>query len=287
MLEKRFGKFLPLLAAALFLALAAPFAKAAPLSYVWGEIATDTVWSGEVLIEGQTVVKKGATLTIEPGTVIKFVYTDKDDNHIGDGELNCEGLLIARGTKEKPILFTSAKTDPKMKDWTYVMVSVNKDAVIENCIFEYAFSGIQVHYSTGTFKDNLFRYNYEGIRFSTTHVVIEHNDFLDNAFGVKFESRGSKTIIRNNKFRGNECAFFPVQKSTPLLKIYDNDIGAGECGVKFGYGQFDDLNFTNNWWGSDDPKVIQKSFYDRNVDPELGVVVFDPFLKAPPEAGRR
>lgn len=273
--------------AALAIALLPALSIAAPLSYVWGEISTDTTWSGEVLIEGQTVVKTGVTLTIEPGTVVRFVYTDKDDNHIGDGELNCEGLLIARGTKEKPILFTSAKPDPKMKDWTFVMVSVNKDAVVENCIFEYAFSGIQVHYSTATFRNNLFRYNYEGIRFSTTHVVIEHNDFTDNAFGIKFESRGSKTIMRNNRFRGNECAFFPVQKSTTLLKIYDNDVGAGECGVKMGYGQFDDLDFTNNWWGSADPQAIKKSFYDRNVDPELGVVVYEPFLASPPDAGRK
>jgi hypothetical protein len=252
-----------------------------PLVYKWGEIKSDTTWSGEIHIEGQTVVKKGVTLTILPGTTVKFLWSDTDKNNIGDGELNCEGHMVARGTKEAPILFTSARENPKQKDWTYVMVSMDKDALMEYCIFEYAFSGVQVHYSTALFKNNLFRHNYEGLRFSTTHVVIENNDFIENTYAFRYESRGSKTVIRKNRFINNGSAFFPVQKGTSSVKIYDNNLVSGSSGVKMGYNQLADLDYTLNWWGSADEEEIKAKFYDVNVDPELGAVIYKPYLTEP------
>ncbi len=87
-----------------------------PRVYRKGVIERDTTWEGEVRIEGQTVVKRGATLTILPGTTVKFLWSDEDGDAIGDGELNCEGRIVARGTKESPIRFTSAREAPKPGD---------------------------------------------------------------------------------------------------------------------------------------------------------------------------
>ena len=48
-------------------------AAAGTQDYVKGVIREDTTWSGAVTITGQTVVKKGATLTILPGTTVRFL----------------------------------------------------------------------------------------------------------------------------------------------------------------------------------------------------------------------
>ncbi|KRP29518.1 MAG: hypothetical protein ABS28_02735, partial [Cryomorphaceae bacterium BACL22 MAG-120619-bin32] len=37
-------------------------------------ITTDTNWSGDVTMDGKVVVNNNATLTIQPGTVIKAVF---------------------------------------------------------------------------------------------------------------------------------------------------------------------------------------------------------------------
>jgi hypothetical protein len=37
----------------------------------------DTIWDKEVLIKGDIEVVKGATLTVMPGTVVKFVKIEK------------------------------------------------------------------------------------------------------------------------------------------------------------------------------------------------------------------
>jgi parallel beta-helix repeat protein len=264
---------------AALLLLVASGRAAEPLRYDKGYITSDTTWSGTVILRGQAVVKRGCTLTILPGTVVKFEWVDEDGDDIGDGELTVEGRLVARGTKENVIVFTSARENPRMKDWTYVQVSVNRDAVLEYCRFEYAFSGVQVHYSTAVIRNCLFRNNFEGIRFSTTDVRIENNDIVDNYYGVRCEAHGSRTVITRNRFSGNEFAFFPVQKNWDSVKIYENNFeGSRGYDVKFGMNQKQDMDFTRNWWGTADPKEIEGKVYDKSKEEALGRVRFVPFL---------
>jgi hypothetical protein len=285
---------LPRLAAVLLLAaplllsprpgLAAAAGGGRPLRYEKGYIQEDTTWSGEVVLHGQTVVKRGSTLTILPGTVVRFEWVDEDEDGVGDGELSVEGRLVAKGTRDNVILFTSAREKPAMKDWTFVQISVNRDAQVDYCVFEYGWSGLQVHYSTGTIRNSLFRHNFEGIRFSTTDVLIEHNDFVDNYYGIRSEAHGSKTTLRRNRFRGNEYAFFPVQKNGTSLKIAENNIeGSRQYEVKFGNNQKQEMDFSGNWWGTADREAIASRIWDGTKEETLGRARFEPFLAAPVE----
>ncbi len=261
---------------------------AEPLRLVKAYIKEDTTWSGTVYLTGQNVVRRGATLTILPGTVVRFPWIDEDNNDIGDGELTVEGRLIARGTPENPIIFTSDKEKPAQKDWTFVQISVSKDSLVEYCIFEYAFSGLQVHYSTATIRNSLFRNNYEGIRFSTTDVAIEHNDLVDNYYGIRCEANGSRTTVTKNLFRGNDNAFFPVRKTWDTVKIHENNFeGSKIYQVNLGQTQNQDLDLSGNWWGTTDKASIADSMFDKNKDTALGRVRFEPFLSEPvADAGR-
>lgn len=252
-------------------------------------LKTDTTFSGTVHIRGQCVIKRGATLTILPGTEVKFLWTDEDNNGIGDGELTVEGRLIASGTREKPIRFTSGRDKPAPKDWTFVQISVSKDSVVENAVFEYAFTGLQIHYSTATVRDSLFTGNYEGMRFSTADVMIEHNDFNQNGYGIRYEANGSRTIVRKNSFTGNGVAFFPVRKCWDSVKISENNVtGTKTYNVKLGQTQDRDIVASENWWGTADREAIAESLFDKRKDAALGKVVFEPYLAAPvADAGRR
>lgn len=262
-------------------------AEAAP-RHDQGVISEDTVWSGTVIAAGRTMVRRGVTLTILPGTTVKFAWSDVDGNRIGDGELNVEGRLVARGTPEKMITFTSARKDPGKKDWTYVMLSMSRESVVEHCLFEYAFTGLQAHLSTAVIRDNVFRGNFEGLRFSTSDLLVEHNDFRENTYGIRYESRGSETTITLNDISENGYAFFPVVRSTSEVKIMSNTVVSTEYNVKTGQEQNEDLDFRSNWWGSAEPSAIEESFFDGRRDGTLGRVLYEPFLTAPPgEAGRR
>ncbi|MCS7204099.1 MAG: hypothetical protein NZ853_00205 [Leptospiraceae bacterium] len=82
-----------------------------------GEITSDRTISGEIPMKGIVEVKEGATLTIEPGTVIKA--ETKSLLVVLPG-----AKIIARGTKENPIVFTSAKKEGERRpsDWGGVII---------------------------------------------------------------------------------------------------------------------------------------------------------------------
>lgn len=74
--------------------------------FVSGNISADTTWgsSNVYVINSSFSVDPGVTLTIEPGTVIKGRNT-------GVGGPSIYGNLIALGTEENPIIFTSSNDD--------------------------------------------------------------------------------------------------------------------------------------------------------------------------------
>lgn len=71
---------------------------------VKGEITSNTTWSAskKYTLEGFVYVTNGATLTIEPGTIIKGDKATKGTLIVERG-----GKIMAEGTAEKPIVFTS------------------------------------------------------------------------------------------------------------------------------------------------------------------------------------
>ena len=83
---------------------------------VSGDITTDTKWYGNAryLLSGFVYVKNNATLTIEPGTIIKGVSNTKASLIIERGS-----RIMAMGTSDDPIVFTSDKPkgDRGYGDW--------------------------------------------------------------------------------------------------------------------------------------------------------------------------
>ena len=118
-------------------------------------------WSGgPYIVVGNTLVQEGVTLTIEPGVMVKF------ENEMA---LQIDGELIAIGTGDDRITFTSASSNPLPNDWMSITFSnTSTDAefdgtgnwvsgcVLENCIVEYAGAG---DYTTGAVTiDNCLPY---------------------------------------------------------------------------------------------------------------------------------
>jgi hypothetical protein len=273
-------------AAAVFLAL---FASSGALAgegdhHIAATITGEATWEGTITLTGTTVVKKGATLTILPGTVVRFVRTDADGDGIGDGELVVEGKILARGTKQAPIRFTSAEAKPAPKDWTFVIIETSRGSELSRCVFEYAFTGVQIHYSADiAIRDCLFVNNLEGLRFSTTEVTIEQNDFIGNDTGIRYESHGSRATVAGNRFRENGTSFWVVQRSTSTARIIGNDIeGSRRYSVNVGFNQRADLDYSGNWWGTADPGEIAETIFDKEDDPLLGRILFSPHLTEPP-----
>ncbi len=89
---------------------------------VSGDITADTRWYAQAkyLLSGFVYVKNNATLTIEPGTIIKGVSNTKATLIIERGS-----KILAAGTADKPIVFTSDKAPGQRAtgDWGGIVIA--------------------------------------------------------------------------------------------------------------------------------------------------------------------
>jgi len=108
-----------------------------------GTISADSTWSGAAIIDGSVTVAAGVTLTIAPGTIVKF----------GDAnsELVVDGRIEALGTTAEPVVFTSIRDDanggdtngdgtatlPAAGDWTHIRIRTGGVALLDHADLRY------------------------------------------------------------------------------------------------------------------------------------------------------
>jgi len=120
------------------------------LNRFWGEVPVDMLLSGDVLVVKTLVVPEGVTLTIEPGTVVRF-----EKSRDGGNRIIVKGRLMSVGTKDKPIRFIPK--DGKSGPWFGVEFQGGGTGRVERCSFEGASAGIVDPAKKASVKDSTFR----------------------------------------------------------------------------------------------------------------------------------
>jgi len=240
-------------------------------------------WDGEVKVDGIVIVAKGASLSIARGTRVVFSVRDDDGDGIGDSELRVEGSLEVTGSKGDPVIFTSAAAQPEPADWKYIMINHADGARVSHAVIEYAFSGIQIHYTRGSFSGLVLRHNVDGFRFSTAPAILENSLLTANVNGIRFEERGAGATVRRNVVSGNKIGVFAVIKNRGMTvfeeNIFENNL---DYNVKMGMRQSRDIPMKRNWWGYLESAAIEDTFFDGRIEPEMGKVMFEPYLTERP-----
>jgi len=85
-----------------------------------GKISSDTVLraTNTYILKGLVYIINNATITIEPGTVIKGQFTDP----VGGLIITRGAKINAAGTVDKPIVFTSNSATPRSGDWAGIVL---------------------------------------------------------------------------------------------------------------------------------------------------------------------
>jgi len=85
-----------------------------------GKITKDTVLTAgnTYILKGLVYIKNNSTITIEPGTVVKGQYLDP----IGGLVITRGSRIIANGSADKPIVFTSNSPNPRSGDWAGIVL---------------------------------------------------------------------------------------------------------------------------------------------------------------------
>jgi TonB family protein len=261
------------------------------ITYLSGNISRDTRWSGQIYIDGDIVVQRGVTLSIDSGSRIIFKANQdklKSGNSVDRVEFIVLGKLLAKGKpRNAKIIFTSDASEQRINDWYGIVIkNLNDVSILQHCIIEYGYKGITCYGSSPLIEDCEIRFNYIA--------------------GVSCEVRSSP-IIRNSTIFGNdfagincELASLPIIEKCSIMQntngvmIFDRsqpDLGHSVRGDGLSMGQNrilnnDEYNIYNhstndiyaqsNIWNMPTERQINQTLYDNKDNSAYGKIVVLP-----------
>lgn len=254
------------------------------------EVARDTTWSGEVRVDGIVHVRRGAVLSIRPGTRVlfssrRFSEGDEHEGFAGSG-IRVEGRIVAVGTEEEPIVFSSATGRAAPALWDKIFFSFSGPNRFEHCIFEGARYAFHAHFSEISVSRSVFRENEEGVRLGGSRVRIADSVFTRNAVrGINF--RQCRNEITGNLVYGNGDGVF-LHSRTEASVVRGNAIYANRgYNLRLGDLHAGDVDVSGNWWGTPREEEVLRTIYDGRLLPEIGKARISPVLSRPPARGAR
>jgi len=161
-----------------------------------GLIITNETWTADNIyqLQGKTVVSEGATLTIEPGTIIKGME--------GTGTL-ASALIVARGakinavgTEDNPIIFTSVLDNIEKGQQAGTNLDETQNGLWGGLII--------LGYAPCSFEADVNEFQIEGIPANESYGLYGGNNPTDNSGAITYVSirHGGALIGGNNEING-------------------------------------------------------------------------------------
>ncbi|MHA1947146.1 MAG: right-handed parallel beta-helix repeat-containing protein [Candidatus Hodarchaeales archaeon] len=171
---------------------------------VEGTLTEDTIWSGLVHVQNSVYVPKNITLTILPGTTVEFRHYRGYKEDISIGLAIVEGTILAIGTPDQQIWFTSDAEIPLNGDWAGISCSGTNDSVFKYVIIEFGVIGLEQYASSVNISHSIIRWvNTEGLYAERSRPLIEYNLIYGNAYHeIALEQFNYDVQIRYNIFKG-------------------------------------------------------------------------------------
>ena len=204
--------------------------QAAPIP-ISGEITSDTVWTSANVyyVTGSVTVLSNVTLTIDPGTVVKFTPNTR---------LIILGKFTAAGTRENNIIFTSYRDDSTGSDddgepssgspgdWGWIEFAPSSGHN-GNILFA------DIRY--GGYSDQIIPYTTGNILVSDSSPIIQLSNIASSAGDGVFVQSGTPDIayptLAANHFTANTGACINLNLTTHFLLSGNSCFGNGTNGV--------------------------------------------------------
>jgi hypothetical protein len=217
---------------------------------VSGGIYNNTTWNlagSPYLVTGSIVVFPNRTLTIEPGVevIVSADYTFNTGNFI---YLEVRGSLIANGTSNAHIVFTSSDTTTGFYNWEGIRIKGSQGGTVQMNHFELHNTWYGINNDTPqpgvsyVFNECYFRSNQYGLQLNAD-LVYNNCIFESNGVGQAAQISYGSLTATNCQFLNNFCSF-----------TWSNNINVNNC--LFSGNQ-------NNIIGS--PGIIQNSQFYNNT----------------------
>ncbi|NLY52493.1 MAG: hypothetical protein GX063_06240 [Firmicutes bacterium] len=169
---------------------------------VSGKINGNVRWVPEnspYIVNGDIVVAPGATLTIAPGTEVRFRRYHTSYPYTNRGVLRVLGTLRVEGTQENPVYF-GLYEEGGIGDWGGIWVDGywGGKVIMEYAEIEFAQRGIYVSGGSPVVKNSRFSSNFSGIHLErTTDFLLERNIASGNDYGIYLDT-SQGTVTKNS-----------------------------------------------------------------------------------------
>lgn len=216
---------------------------------VSGYINQNTTWTkanSPYIITGNTLIDSNATLTIEPGTIIKF---DEYKMVYLDGMLKMQGTatdnIFVTTNAKYPRAVTSgfAVRNNKSTDtlryeychFKYIGSGVSVEgmaAVVSNCLFEYCSEGIYNGKGARSYTHiSNCRFNYCNAATFTNGATVFTNNIVTNgkSYGYYANTWNVNNTCNNNVFYNSEKAITKCTNVTNNVISYNKNYGISLC----------------------------------------------------------
>ncbi len=233
-----------------------------------GTISHDATWPAVIpyKIAGSITVQSAVpdtttTLTLSPGAELRF----NQGSYLKVGNSSgASGALVAEGTVNDQILFTSSNISPAPGNWTGVQfytTSDNDTSILNHCIVEYAGynssqGAIYLYNASPTVTNTVVRYSLNSGIYTygagCVDAAISWNTFYENKHGVYWTISPPPEMHSNNFFDNTDYGLY--------------------------YTGAEALNAENNWWGD-------TAGPNNDGDSVYGNVDYSPWALAPFEYG--
>ena len=290
-------------------------------SEVYGIINSDTTWTkanSPYILTGAVGVNSGVTLTIEPGVTVNLVdnyiqvdgilkakgnVTDRIQFNEGRSQTSSGAAIFftdssgdwnedtAKGSIiENAIINQTSmlieKASPKINNNTFNcrISTFGGSPLVLNNIFKGG-NGIVLYDSNEVICGNEFSDTSQAIYVGGANCapIIQRNLIVKNNYGIVVPSSTGifSPIIRNNTIANNSIAIGIAGGGNPSPTIIYNNI-YGSTDHNFHLTNIkNNINATQNWWGTTDAQAIAQTIFDYKKDFNLGNVTFVPFLTEP------
>jgi len=230
-----------------------------------GNITSSRTWTvagSPYIVAINALVRLGSTLTIEPGVTVKFNAGCglSTDSAVGSNS------IVALGTTDHPITFTSSLPSPTAGSWQKVSVGDSlSSSAFAYCVFEYALQGLYLIETDAPIEHCTFRDCQTGIVLASSAPPITSCDITDcTSEGIRGQNAGSVPVIFDCNISNPDAAAMNVRL------------------VDYNMGSIVTITARQNWWGTDDPTTIAAKIWDYSDNIVIrGVVDYDEYLHAP------
>jgi len=225
-----------------------------------GKLQGDEIWSGEIWISGELVIPREVSVTVMPGTLVRFKSGEG-----GAGRIVVEGSFYAQGNPDRPIIFNSLSSS---RGWDGIFFTKQSmGSALRSCIIQ---NHRQIYINTDAVRmnDNVINHAEEAgivvdgvsprltnisVSYSGTGIYclngaspeISQSSITMNGYGIVCESGASpiisNSVIANNRMHG----VISYSGSSPKL-ISNNIVHNGGWAVYGGGRLIDNFIMGNN-----------------------------------------